>query len=137
MLDGVANRINQDIAALNGDDTDYGGHRIRAIGLMRRAHNQIAAAERFAATHGMGMGAANPGGAVPMAEGGVRRQQGSSDENIIAVQNDLRALVNQMRSGMDDYGGHRTDAANALMGAVDELGAALAYRRGQAPPVRP
>ena len=128
-LDSIANRINQDIAALVGDDTDYGRHRVRAIGLMRRAHGAIAAAEEYAASHGAGAGAVNPGAADAARGGVVRRPQASSAENIVAVRNDLQALVNEMRATPEDYGGHRTAAANDLATAVVELGNALEYRQ--------
>ena len=61
--------------------------------------------------------------------GVVRRPQASSAENIVAVRNDLQALVNEMRATPEDYGGHRTAAANDLATAVVELGNALEYRQ--------
>ena len=132
-LDQIAARINQDISALNGDDTDYGGHRIAAIKQMQIAHNQIQAAEQYAATHGKGANAANPGSAVAMAGGGVRRQQGQSDQNIAAVKTDLQAVLNQLNADSADYGGHKGNAATALGNAITELGKAQAYRQTHAP----
>ncbi len=60
----MAARIDQDISALNGDDTDYGGHRLKAIAQMQKAHNALAAAEQYATSHGMGAGASMFGAAV-------------------------------------------------------------------------
>jgi len=130
LLDNIANRINQDIEALNADDADYGGHRVHAMGFMRRAHREIKAAEDFALSRGgMGAGAYDPGMAATIAKGGVRRPQVGSDENVAAIQRDLQELVGQVRSGADDYGGHRTAASNFLQNAAYELGAALQYRQ--------
>jgi len=129
LLDSIANRINQDIDALNADDADYGGHRVKAMGHMRRAHREIKAAEDFAMAHGIGGGAVDPGLAANIAKGGVRRPQVGSDENLAAIQRDVQGLVGQIRSGADDYGGHRTAAANLLEGAAYELGLALQYRQ--------
>ena len=132
-MDQMAARINQDISALNGDDTDYGGHRLKAIAQMQKAHKALAAAEQYAMSHGMGAGAANPGAAVGTAGGGVRRQQGQSDANMQAVSNDLQTVISQLRADAADYGGDKTTAVNALETAVTELGLGLQYRQ-QHPP---
>jgi hypothetical protein len=132
-LDAMAARINQDIHALDGDDSDYGGHRIAAIARMQVAHREIAAAEQYAIAHGRGAGAANPGGAAPMEGTGVQRQQGQSDANIEAVKNDLQVVLNQVNADSQDYGGHRVNAARALEDAIADLGKALEYRRTHAP----
>jgi hypothetical protein len=132
-LDALANRINEDIASLNGDRTDYGGHRLEAIRFMQIAHNQIAASEQFAAANGHAANAMNPGQAVAMAPGGQRRPQAGSDENIVYTQNDLRGIMSQMNSDSYDYGGHKAKAVNALNNAVTSLEQALQYRRTHAP----
>jgi hypothetical protein len=125
----MAARINQDISALNGDDTDYGGHRLKAIAQMQKAHNALAAAEQYAASHGMGAGASNVGAAVGTAGGGVRRQQGQSDANMQAVSSDLQTVINQLNADSADYGGDKTTAIKALQTAVTEIGLGLQYRQ--------
>jgi hypothetical protein len=132
-LDALANRINQDISSLNGDRTDYGGHRLEAIRFMQISHNQIAAAEQFAAANGHVANAMNPGQAVAMAPGGERRPQAGSDENMVYVQNDLRGIASQMNGDSYDYGGHKSKALEALNNAVNSLEQALQYRRTHAP----
>ncbi len=132
-LDSMANRINQDISSLNGDRTDYGGHRVEGIRLMQIAHNQIRASEQFALQSGHGVAAMNPGASTALAGGGERRPQAGSDENIVYIQNDLRGIVSQMAADAYDYGGHKTNAVNALNNAVAELERALQYRRTHAP----
>ncbi len=132
-LDALAQRINDDIVSLNGDTTDYGGHRVEAIRFMQIAHNQIAASEQFAAANGHTANAMSPGQAVAQANGGQRRPQAGSNENIVYVQNDLRGIMSQMNSDSYDYGGHKTKSVNALNNAVNSLEQALQYRRTHAP----
>jgi hypothetical protein len=132
-LDALANRINDDIVSLNGDTTDYGGHRLEAIHFMQVAHNQIGASERFAAANGHTANAMGPGQAVAAAAGGQRRPQAGSNENIVYVQNDLRGIMSQMNSDSYDYGGHKARAVDALNNAINSLEQALQYRRTHAP----
>jgi hypothetical protein len=44
--------IDREIAQLNHDDRDYGGHRVNALRDLRAAHDELIAAERYARSHG-------------------------------------------------------------------------------------
>lgn len=48
----VTNNVGRLIEQLNGDQHDYGGYRVKAIGFMQQAQAQLQQAEQYAQTHG-------------------------------------------------------------------------------------
>ena len=110
------------IGQLQGDDTDYGGHRVAAIGQMKKAEKQLVAAEQYAASHNYGPNMLTSMPQVAAGTGGnPHDNQAVSNSNMAQVQSSLNALVSQLQSDGKDYGGHRLDAIKALQTASNDL----------------
>jgi hypothetical protein len=126
-LERIADRIQRQIAFLNHDDRDYGGHRVNAIRDLRAAHDQLKAAEAYAMSHGYGTSGANPGPVGGPRPGGWRRWEWQSDSNLATVRAHLQQMIARLQRDSRDYGGHRVAAVTDMQAAVNELGFALQY----------
>lgn len=115
------------ITTLQRDQTDYGGHRVRAIGHLRRAQRQLEASQNFAQQHGYAL----PPGGAPRYDYPAwdRNGQAASDNSLIMAQQHAQTWINQLQADGADYGGHRMKAINAIVGAQQELGMAVQYAR--------
>lgn len=127
----VHRRLDGAIDQLQHDQHRYGGHRVRAIGDLQNARNQLIAAEQYAISvdHdnpacfravGSPGGSDNPWG---------QRNPGPSNRNVWHVDAWLRTLAGQLSSDRRDYGGHRVAALRDIEAARAQLGQAEAYAR--------
>jgi hypothetical protein len=113
------------IQTLQRDQADYGGHRVRAIGHLRRAQRQLEASLNFAQAHNYAM----PAGGAPHYDYPAwdRNNQSSSDQSLVMAQQHAQTWIGQLQADGADYGGHRMKAINAIAEAQQELGMAVGY----------
>lgn len=128
-LERIADRIQRQMAFLNKDDRDYGGHRVNSINDLHAAHDQLKAAEAYALAHGYGTPGTNPGPAAGPHPWGWRRSEMQSDTNLASVRAHLQQMIARLQQDSRDYGGHRVAAINGMQAASNELGLALQYAR--------
>jgi hypothetical protein len=126
-LERIADRIKWQIAFLNHDQRDFGGHRVAAIQDLQNAFTELRAAEAFAGTQGHGTVGTNPGPNPKVNKSVPRRSEQLSATNITNVRAKIQLLIFRLQQDSHDYGGHRIAAINDLQGAVNELTAALQY----------
>jgi hypothetical protein len=123
-MDAMAARINQNISLLKQGTHDYGGHRAAAMRSMKDAVDSLGTALQDKGV---------AGSAVPTSEtapnSGPDLSQAQSDQNIMAVQNDLKGIIGQLQADGGGYGGNRNQAVQSLTTAINELGLALQYRQ--------
>jgi hypothetical protein len=140
----IEHHIRRVIAALEKDDRDYGGHRVRALSFLHNAHTELRAAEQFASAHGYGTpntgyNGPRPNGAYGQRppgsyngqrppnsyngqyNNGGRRPQAQSNNNIQRVQVAVTRMIANLQRDGRDYGGHKEAALNQLHGAENEL----------------
>jgi hypothetical protein len=118
----ISERLARQIANLQRDAHDYGGHRDAAIGILQNAQNELTAAAQFAAAHGYQMPSTSP-----ITRGGGRRQQSQSDHSVQKAQEVVSRVITRLQKDSRDFGGHRVAAINLLNQAQGELTAGAQY----------
>lgn len=124
------------LAALQRADTSLqratpnkGGHRERAIQLVRQAMGAVDAGMRFAAAHPTEMGGAE-GAAMPEPVDanvpGAERQP-----NMAQAVVELREARRQLREAKRDKGGYRVQALNAIEQALVEVREGIRFANGR------
>ena len=107
-IDVARAMVAHSIAMLNDDAHDYGGYRLKAIGALSAARDQLADAIQYRNAHG-GAG------------GGV-----GSDDNLRYSRLYLERAVDMLSHDDRDYAGHRVAAMSDIQSAQSDLAAALA-----------
>jgi hypothetical protein len=120
--------LQQADVSLQRASPNKGGHRERAIGLVRQAMGAIDAGMRYAAAHPTGIGLAEgPAGPEPIDENmpGAERQPNMAQ--AIAA---LREARRQLREAKHDKGGYRVQALNLTQQALAEVWQGIRFANG-------
>jgi len=121
--------IERAIDGLHRDANDYGGHKETAVDDLQSARQDLDAALDFASSHGngAGTGVALPGGDNDRGLGSSVGNQGSSNESIVDVRQNVEAAIDALQSDNRDYGGNKEHAIDKLQAARAQLEAALDF----------
>jgi len=103
--------VERSITMLKQDAHDYGGFRMKAIGALSAARDQLTAALQFASSHGNG---GMMGG-------------GASDDNVRFARLYLNRAVDMLQHDARDYAGHRAAAVTDIQRAQADLASALEH----------
>ena len=116
------NHVELDIDMLQRDNTDYGGHRVKAIEDFQNARNQISVALAYDKNRGdysavTGLNQASA----------AMRGQCASDVNLNQVRRDVERVIDQLQRDNTDYGGHRVDAIRLMQQGRQQLVEAIEW----------
>jgi len=114
-------RVERDIDSLQRDQHDYNGHRVKAIGDLQNARNQLMTALTYDRNHDYSAAAA------PLM--GDAYGSNRSDRNLAYVRQDVEQVIDMLQRDNTDYGGHRVDAIGDLQRSRAQLDEALEVDR--------
>jgi hypothetical protein len=120
--------LQQADASLQRASPNKGGHRERAIGLVRQAMAAVDAGMRYAAAHPTEVGVAEgPAGPEPVDENvpGAERQPNMA-QAVVA----LREARRQLREARHDKGGYRVQALNLIQEALEQVREGIRFANG-------
>ena len=123
----VAGDIGTAIMTLERDQQDYGEHRAREIGWLRKAHKELRQSEKWAASHGYGYTQPISPAPPPYHGSGGRYVQSTSNQTVVDARNHVPNWIAQLQSDNRDYGGHRAAAIGYLQNAETELNLAIQW----------
>ena len=115
--------------ALSHDQSDYGGHRLQAIGDLQTARTDLTAALKLDQDPD---DATLPTDVRPQDSdiAAFLRGQSGSNENIANTRTVIERAIDMLQGDAHDYGGYRVKAVSALEAARDQLSAALTFVHG-------
>ncbi len=115
-------------AALQRATPNKGGHRERAIQLVRQAMGAVDAGMRWAAEHPTEVGA---GEGPPMPEPIDQNMPGAERQpNMARAVAELREARQQLREARHDKGGYRVQALNLIQQALGEVWQGIQFANG-------
>ena len=100
--------VERSITMLQQDSHDYGGFRVKAIGALEAARDQLTDALQYFSAHGGDMG-------------------GGSDDNLRFSRLYLERAVDMLQHDAHDYSGHRVSAITDIQRAQEDLSSALEH----------
>ena len=112
--------LEANIDMLVRDQHDYNGYRVRAIGEMQAARQQIVVALAYDRNHDDAMARA---AAFRSAEGPDNR----SDRNLVKVRRNVERIIDVLQRDNHDYGGHRVAAIGDLNQAIRDITLGLRF----------
>lgn len=112
-------RLEVNIDMLQRDNRDYGGYRVRAIGRMQAAREQLVQALADDRSADQGTAAAMMRAGIPI--------DNRSDRTLLVVRGNIERIIDVLQRDNHDYGGHRVAAIGLLQQARQDLIAALRH----------
>ncbi|HLK90139.1 MAG TPA: hypothetical protein VKZ18_09605 [Polyangia bacterium] len=120
--------LQQAEASLQRATPNKGGHRERAIQLVRQAMGAVDAGMRYAAAHPTEVGVAEgPAGPEPV-DGNVPGAERQPNMGQAVVE--LREARRQLREAKRDKGGYRVQGLNLIEGALAEVREGIRFANG-------